>query len=78
MKFLCDFSDAILNHISDLQYLSFRTYAFSHFKDPAPSKIALIGGKSKGTLAVLKKCVIHENVRVFYEKSHAISWIESP
>ncbi len=78
MKIVCDFSDAILSHISDLQYLSFRTYAFFYFKKFAPSKIAIVGGSSRDTLAVLKKSLVHENVRVFYQRSHAISWIESP
>ena len=78
MKIVCDFSNAVLNNVSHLQYLSITTFLYSQFPRPVPPKIALVGGKSKGTLAVLKQCLVHGNVRVFYQESDALSWINLP
>ncbi len=78
MNILCDLSEADLDHMTDLQYLSFRTYTVAHFPRPAPNKIAIIGGKlhSKGTLSAIRKSLVCENVRAFYKLEDALNWFE--
>jgi|DEB0MinimDraft_6_1074348.scaffolds.fasta_scaffold88616_2 hypothetical protein len=75
---LCDFSEANLDHISDLQFISIRTFGFSQLKGKVPGKVALVGGrlKSQGTRHYLKRCLVTENVRAFFQSSDAMEWLE--